>query len=114
MTQKELTRELTEIVSRYIANADSLVDPQIRINPSTRHVTVVSCEDMLAELDDSIDNVEEAAGAQGAAWEEYTDYQASRDPDFYSVRQLTFKGPDGVWHPDLEAIESIASAYQLP
>lgn len=111
MTRKELNETLTGIVNQYIANADSLIDPQIRINPATLEIASVSMKDMLAEMEHNIETVEQAAGAQGAEFEDDTDYQVSRNPDFYSVKDLTEPGPDGTLRPDLKAIDEIAGIY---
>lgn len=111
MTRKELNERLTEIVSQYIANAGMLVDPQIRINPVSMDIGVVTAKEMFAEIEDYDEMLEGAAAVEGAADEEKDDYQVSQDPDFYSVKELTVTGPDGKLRPDAAAIDEIAGQY---
>lgn len=112
MTRKELNEKLTGIVREYIDNERALIDPQIRINPVTLDIGVVTAKEMFAELEDYDEMLEGAAAVDGAADEEKDDYQVAQDPDFYSVRELVFTRPDGKQSPDPAAIEAIAEKYR--
>lgn len=111
MTRKELTDRLTEIVSEYIENAAELRDPQLRINPASLDIGVVTAREMDAELEDFDEMMEGAVAAHGLADQDDSDYQVSRTPDFYSLKELTKKDASGRLVPDADAIGSIASEY---
>lgn len=112
MTQDHLKNNMIELVGRYIANADSFdSNPQLRIVPATMSMTIVNGRDMLAEIEVSDENVDDEAGVDGERSEEYADYQASRNPDFYPVRALITEDVDKRTIPDANAIEHIAASY---
>lgn len=112
MTREELTDNIVELVKRYIANADSFdPNPQLRIVPSTMSMTIVNGSDMLAEIEVSDENVDDESGVDGERSEEYADYQASRNPDFYPVKSMIKTDDDRKYVADAKAIESIATSY---
>lgn len=111
MTRTELTDKLAGIVSAYIANESALTDPQIRINPMTLDIGVVTAKEMFAEIEDYDEMLEESAAAEGAADEEESEFQVAQNPDFYSVKELVIKNTDGTQHPDITSIQDIAGKY---
>lgn len=112
MTREEFIKTVDTLVERYIENADSFdLNPQLRINPATFDMTIVNSSDMLDEIEDSNEAIEDAAAAERAATEEYTDYQVSRNPDFYAVNSLTKTSADGKTSPDSNAIAKVAEIY---
>lgn len=100
-----MAREYAENMGSFDSN------PQLRVNPRTRHVTIVNGSDLLDEIEVSDEVVESAAGVDGDASEAATDMQAARVPDFYPARKLLRLGPDGLLVPDPEAVSEIADNY---
>lgn len=111
MTRDDLEHRITEIVSNYIDNAADLNDPQLRINPASLDIGVVTSHEMLAEIEDFNEVLESAAAVEGDADQEDTNNQVVQTPDFYSLRELTLHTPDGHMIPDTEAIGEIAAIY---
>lgn len=112
MKQIEFIEGVARMLQNYINNSryfDS--NAQLRVNPATMATTIVNGSDMLAELADSDEAIEDAAAADGLRNEDSTDYQASRNPDFYSVRMLIQTGPSGHEEPSLPAIVQVADSY---
>lgn len=112
MKQIEFIEGVSRILQNYINNSryfDS--NAQLRVNPATKAATIVNGSDMLAELADSDEAIEDAAAADGLRDEDSTDYQASQNPDFYSVKMLIQSGPSGKDEPSLPAIVQIADSY---
>ena len=48
---------------------------------------------------------------EGDASESATDYQASRDPEFYPLRRLIVVRPDGTREVDRKAVEALVGNY---
>lgn len=112
MTRDEFTAAVTRLVQEYIDNFERFdSDPQIRVNPVTLAVGIVNGSEMFAEIEDSDEAVESAAGAQGDESEADTDYQVRQNPDFYALRQLLRHEEGGKTVPDAYAINSIAANY---
>ncbi len=112
MTHEKLTAHIVELINRYIANADSFdSNPQLRIVPSTMSMTIVNGSDRLAEIEVSDENVDDEAGVDGERSEEYADYQAGRNPDFYPVKSMIKADGNKKYAADTKAIESIATSY---
>lgn len=108
MTKEVLIENISRLLNEYIENATSFdSNPQLRINPATNSVTIVNGKDMLEEIEDSNETIEDAAGAEGAADEDATDYQVKRNPDFYAVTSLLKTDSNGRRIPDIDAIKSI-------
>ncbi|MDE6165687.1 MAG: hypothetical protein K2F58_01145 [Muribaculaceae bacterium] len=99
------------MIQLYIDNADRFdSNPQLRVNPATLDASVVNGSDMLAELENSNENVEIEAGAEGAEAQDDADFQAGRNPDFYAVSRLVSETADRT-RPDLAAIAELAESY---
>lgn len=112
MINTKLIHAINGAVERYIEEYDIFdQDPHIRINPASLNVTIVNGRDMLAEIEDSNETVEDAAGAQGAASELSTDFQVTQNPDFYALNRLVIVMDDGHMVPNEDAIKSIAANY---
>lgn len=112
MINTKLIHAINGAVERYIEEYDIFdQDPHIRINPASLNVTIVNGRDMLAEIEDSNETVEDAAGAQGAASELSTDFQVTQNPDFYALNRLVIVMDDGHMVQNEDAIKSIAANY---
>lgn len=113
MTREEFKKALTDNVNFYINNFyrfDS--NPQLRINPDTKLVTLVNGSDQLTAIGDNDEAVEAAAASHGMANQEASDFQVTQNPDFYAVKHLLrpLDGADGDI-PDEVAIEKIVATY---
>lgn len=111
MTRDDFIRSIGRMIQLYIDNADRFdSNPQLRVNPATLEASVVNGSDMLAELENSNENVEIEAGAEGAGAQDDADFQAGRNPDFYAVSRLVSETADRT-RPDLAAIAELAESY---
>ena len=112
MKREEFIQTVKCAVGIYIDNTESYdSDPQVRINPANLAVDLVNGSDLLKAIEYSDEAVESAAGAEGDASESATDYQALQDPDFYAVRRLVRRAPDGTCSVDMVAVDSLADTY---
>lgn len=112
MRPDELIDAIAAQVGRYLDNiAVYDQDTQLRINPLTLAVALVSSKEKQAEIAESIENVESAAGAEGAYTDDSMEYQASQNPDFYPVRTLIVVLDDGSARPYDAAIKAVAKRY---
>lgn len=111
MKRDEFVGKVADMLKIYIDNSDSFdSNPQLRVNPDNMAATIVNGSDMLAEIEHSDETIEDAAGAQGAATEDDTDFQVTMNPDFYTVARL-IKVDAGKRVPDMKAVEKVADAY---
>jgi hypothetical protein len=114
MNRKDFADAVAGMVKIYLDNSYNFDEnPQLRVNPVTFDFTIVNGSDMLAEIEDSNEAVEDAAGAEGDADadEAATDMQVKQNPDFYSVRRLITTAPNGSYVPDEAQIDAIAALY---
>lgn len=112
MEKKDFITAVTRMVQRYIDREDHEdPDSQISVNPVTHFVDLVPAKDFLASLADSEEAIENAAYAFGGRDEEYTDFQASENPDFYPARSLVVYEDRKKPYPDAAAIEKLAETY---
>ena len=112
MKQYEFIESVARMLQLYISNSKSFEsNAQLRVNPATKAATIVNGSDMLAELADSDETIEDAAAADGLRDEDATDFQASQNPDFYSVRMLIQDNPSGGEEPSMPAICQLAASY---
>ena len=112
MTRKEFIDALKESVQIYIDNFDRFDgNPQIMINPDTFDIKLVNGSEMLDAIADSDEAVEDAAFAEGAETKEASDYQVTRNPDFYAVTKLLKPFSAHTSEPDDVAIRKIAANY---
>lgn len=89
MEKNELIGRITVHVEEYCAQPEGWDDDaQLRIDAETLGVGIVDGE--MADL------------AEGRGDTEF---------DFYPMMDLVTMDPSGVWHPDTDAIESLASEY---
>ena len=110
MNRKDFADAVAGMVKIYLDNSYNFDEnPQLRVNPVTFDFTIVNGSDMLAEIEDSNEAVEDAAGAEGD--EAATDMQVKQNPDFYSVRRLITTAPNGSYVPDEAQIDAIAALY---
>lgn len=111
MKRDEFVGNVADMLKIYIDNSESFdSNPQLRVNPDTLAATIVNGSDMMAEIEHSDENIEAAAGAEGAATEDDTDFQVTLNPDFYTVVRL-ITDANGKRIPDKKAIEKIADYY---
>lgn len=102
MDKKEFIDNVKRIVANYADDQFEMPhDPQLRVNPLTLSVSVVTAEEMQNELAYTDEDIEVAAAAQGDAYESADDYEAKQDPDFYPLRTLLRDG----------AVEALAATY---
>lgn len=111
MEKERFIQEVTDLVNEYIGDFTCYgSDAQISVIPETRQPSLCSFADRTAAVEDSDEVVENAAIAEGAATEEYEDYQVTRNPDFYPVDSL-FTVKEGQGTPDAAAIRRLADRY---
>lgn len=112
MNRENFIKRIDENVQLYIDNFDRFdSNPQLRVNPASFSMEIVNGSDMLAGIEDSNEAIENAAGAQGAATEVYTDFQVTQNPDFYPLKKLFIVDGQGVARPDENAVSAIADIY---
>lgn len=111
MTRNDFIKTVTELLNQYIFEGVEPENIQLRVNPASLTVALVSNEVFLSELADSEEAVEEAAGAERSESKEATDRQVSQNPDFYPVFTLIKKGADGKFVVDQEAVAKLAANY---
>lgn len=112
MTREEFIKRLEHAVEEYAEGANFFdANPQLRINPLTLEVEAVNGEDYLKEIADNMETIEDEAAADGAEDEDATDYQASQNPDFYSIKEYVVTDSEGKMKPNLRAIERLAGKY---
>ena len=112
MTKEEFATILENFVKGYIANSSYFdSDPQLSINPRSLGVELINGRDLSAEIADSDEAVEEAAGVEGDMSEDAADYQAKQNPDFYPVRKLIIRNCDGSLSHDKHALDNIIKKY---
>lgn len=112
MTRKEFIDALKENVQIYIDNFDRFdSNPQLMINPDTLDIKLVNGSEMLDALADPEEAVEDAAFAEGAETKEASDYQVTRNPDFYAVTKLLKHVSAHNSEPSEAALKKIADVY---
>ena len=84
MNRKDFADAVAAWWKYILTTAITSTNPQLRVNPVTFDFTIVNGSDMLAEIEDSNEAVEDAAGAEGDADadEAATDMQVKQNPDF--------------------------------
>lgn len=112
MTQEDLINAITHAVKLYTNSPEYFdANPQLRINPATLDVEPINGKDELEGIADSVEAIEDEAAAQGDETESATDFQASQDPDFYSIKDYVIVAADGKMKPDEKAIAKLAKTY---
>lgn len=112
MKREEFSEYIVSAVGQYLNNSSAYdSDPQIRVNPADLAIDMVNGSDLLKAIEYSDEAVEAAAGVEGDASESATDYQASRDPEFYPLRSLIAVRPDGTREVDHKAVEALVGNY---
>lgn len=102
MDAKEFIDNVKRIVANYSGNRDEMVDdPQLRVNPISLSVSVVTAQEMQNEIGYTDEDIEAVAAAEGDETESSDDYEARQDPDFYPLRGLLKEG----------AVEAMAANY---
>lgn len=102
MDKTEFIENVKRIVSNYSENQGEMGDdPQLRINPMTLHMSVVTAQEMQNEIGYTDEDIEANAAAEGDETESSDDYEGKQDPDFYPLRELLKVG----------ALEDIAKNY---
>lgn len=111
MTRDEFCNQLAVLITGYIENPRIYGDnPQIRVEPDTRTVSVVNNADFLQEIADNDEAVEEAAAADDDTSEDATDAQVRRNPDFYTLTSY-ISTHDGKSSVDTRALHRLADEY---
>lgn len=111
MTKEQLTFAINQAVELYIANANRFDgNAQLRVNPASLGIDLVSGEDMLKAIAYADEAIEDAAASDGLANEDATDLQASQNPDFYPITTLISRA-DGAAKPDAKAIAAVVARY---
>ena len=112
MKRNEFIDTVSGLVWVYINNEDMLgKNAQIRVNPVSLYVDLISDREFLQSLADSQEAIENAAYAHDAAQYEAADYQAQQNPDFYPAQSLLEQTAEGKPEPSKEKIEALASNY---
>lgn len=103
---------MVNLVRKYESDPD-MYEPnaQIRVNPVSLMPFIIDGKELLDEIEDNDENVEDEAAAERPEAEEETDYQASQNPEFYSVADLLKPLPSGGHEIDMDAIQAIADRY---
>ncbi len=112
MTREELISAITHAVTQYVDAPEYFdANPQLRINPATLDVVAINGRDELEGIADNVEAIEDEAAAQGDETEDATDWQASQDPEFYSIKEYVITDATGKMKPDKKAIEKLAANY---
>lgn len=102
MKKEDFIADVKRIIHNYSQDRDEMThDPQLRVNPLSLHVSVVTAEEMQNEIAYTDEDIEVNAAAEGDAYESADDYEGKQDPDFYPLRELLNDG----------AAEAIAANY---
>lgn len=102
MDKTEFIENVKRIVANYAANRDEMPDdPQLRVNPLTLHMSVVTAQEMQNEIAYTDEDIDAEAAAEGDMTEWSDDYEEKQDPDFYPLRTLMKE----------DAAEAIANNY---
>lgn len=112
MTKEDFVNAIVHAVTLYTNSPEYFdADPKLRINPATFDVVAVNGKDALSDIAFSDEAIEDGAYAEGDATESASDYQASRNPDFFAIREYIRTDKDGHIHPDKRKIETLAKSY---
>lgn len=112
MTREEFKKTVEDNINIYINNFyrfDS--NPQLNINPDTLVVTLENGSDSLTDRADNEEALEAAAASHGMASQEASEYQVTRNADFYAVKPLLEATRDGGTRPKESAVEAIVQNY---
>lgn len=102
MDKQAFIENVKRIVGNYVADRNEMSeDPQLRINPMSLHMSVVTADEMQNEIAYTDEDIEVNAAAEGDESESSDDYEGKQDPDFYPLRELLKPG----------AAERIAERY---
>lgn len=108
MTREEFIDVVAQLVGQYIFEGRMPgANVQLRVNPATLGIALVSNADFMAEIADNDEAVEAAAAADRPEAEDAADMQVRRNPDFYPVSTLITADNK----PDREAIGKVADHY---
>lgn len=114
MKRYEFVNTVADLVKEYIEyGSDADPDMQVRIGGVTHNAILVTNGERLAEVADSDEAIEAAAGVDGDESESAADFQSRENPDFYAVRSLIVTEKDGKHTPSYQAIERIADNYSF-
>lgn len=102
MDKNEFIANVKRIIDNYSADRDEMTDdPQLRINPLSLHMSVVTAREMQNEIAYTDEDIDAEAAAEGDETESSDDYEEKQDPDFIPLRTLLAP----------EAIASLADRY---
>lgn len=107
--EKHITNQVDDYINYYIGGEGN--DPQIRVNPESLDAQFVGSRDELRDIAFSDEAIEQAAAADDAAAEDAGDFQASQDPDYYSLRSLVVADANGKLHRNTAAITALVDTY---
>ncbi|MCM1333025.1 MAG: hypothetical protein NC248_10505 [Bacteroides sp.] len=112
MTRKELADNIAITIREYIGNHyTGTPELKLKITPEPLFVAIVTEDEMLADIEEANEWIEDASAAERAESEEYTDYQVSRNPDFYPIKNLIEITSGGIVELDKAEISKIAEKY---
>ena len=112
MTQKELADDIAITIREYIGNHyTGTPELKLKITPEPLFVAIVTEDEMLADIEEANEWIEDASAAERAESEENTDYQVSRNPDFYPIKNLINITEGGFAELNTAAIQDIAGKY---
>lgn len=109
--KEEFKSSLTDMLRAFLDFNDGYENnPQVRVNPEDFTVDLADGRDLMDSIEDSDEVIEDGAAAESPVAEDSADYQASRNPDFYPVKQfITLK--DGKRVIDMKAVDKLADTY---
>lgn len=112
MNKDEFAETMRNIVAGYIAKFYEIgSEAQLSINPVTKFISVDVGNNIQSDIADAEEAVEEAAGAENPVDEDFSDYQAEQNPDFYPLRSFVISDGSGAHKPDDKAIVQLIDRY---
>lgn len=112
MNRVDFERQIARLVAEYNEERDVYgADPRLRINPVSLLASILDNDDFYKEIEDADEAVENSAAADGAAEEEYDDFQAGQNPDFYPLKNFVKDDGEGNPVPDSDKIARLADKY---
>ena len=112
MERNEFKNAIADCVSAYIKDYNILKDgTQLMINPESLMVSLADQANVFDDIDNSNTTIEAAAAAHGLEIQDATDYQASRNPDYYSLATLVKYSANGTMLVNDKAIDRLVDAY---
>lgn len=110
-SKEEFISTLTALLKTYTDYIPEFADnPQVRVNPATKSVTLENGAGFLDEIAMSDEEIEDAAAAENAAEVEATSEIVDDIPDFYPVKQFV-RTEGNKQEVDINAVIALADRY---